>query len=496
MPGGSRPPGLVGMRGGRRNAVCERATQAHRDGGSAVWKMSTPAAGWYPDPTDPGLTRWWNGTAWTGHVLPPPSAAPLAPPPQPAPVATTAPRRGLPLWAWVVLAVIALASGILLSPILAPLFLAVLITGIVALAKSTPTWLRFRSRGTATVVTVISAVGFLVTGSLSSVVLGQQGDDPVAAAPPAAIATPTPTASVDDAEPDAVADDASLGSARQLLATLPVKGRAAKTGYSRDRFGQRWLDVDRNGCDTRNDILAAQLTGITREGRCKVLSGTLADPYTATTIEFVRGQGTSELVQIDHVVALSDAWQKGAQALTADQRAAFANDPLNLLAVDGTANAQKGDGDAATWLPKNRAFRCEYVARQVAVKAAYSLWVTQAEHDAIGRILDGCPDQTAPVSGHTPSAPAVDTTPEPAPVTTPAPVATTTPTSAPTPVPFAPAPAPTTAAPAPAPAPAPPTTVTYANCTAVRDAGAAPIRLGDPGYSTKLDRDGDGVACE
>lgn len=188
-----------------------------------------------------------------------------------------------------------------------------------------------------------------------------------------------------------VADDSALA----VLETLDVKGRAPKTGYDRDRFGTRWLDVDRNGCDTRNDILARDLTDDVFEGSCTVLSGTLADPFTGATIDFIRGAETSADVQIDHVVALSDAWQKGAQQLSADERAAFANDPLNLLAVDGAANAQKGDGDAATWLPSNTGFRCEYVARQVSVKAAYDLWVTAAEHDAIARVLASCPGQPA-----------------------------------------------------------------------------------------------------
>lgn len=193
-------------------------------------------------------------------------------------------------------------------------------------------------------------------------------------------------------------------------------------------------------------------------------------------------------MQIDHVVALSDAWQKGAQQLTADQRASFANDPLNLLAVDGRANAQKSDGDAATWLPANKSFRCEYVARQVSVKATYGLWVTQAEHDAMARVLGDCSEQPAVTSKYAAAAPVVEVKPDPVPE--PAPVA-----PAPAPAPVAPAPAPVAPA-QPAPAPAPPASVYYENCTAVRAAGAAPIHAGDPGYSRKLDRDGDGVACE
>jgi hypothetical protein len=198
-----------------------------------------------------------------------------------------------------------------------------------------------------------------------------------------------------------------VGTAAAALEALPVKGRAPKTGYERAQFGPSWSDVDRNGCDQRNDVLKRDLTDETfKPGThdCVVLTGTLADPYTATTIAFTRGQGTSEAVQIDHVVALSDAWQKGAQQLDADTRTKLGNDPLNLLAVDGPTNNAKGDGDAATWLPPNRAYRCDYVARQVAVKAKYGLWVTRAEHDAIARVLGGCPGEPIPVDDTVPVA--------------------------------------------------------------------------------------------
>ncbi|MDE8668392.1 HNH endonuclease family protein [Pseudarthrobacter sp. H3Y2-7] len=181
--------------------------------------------------------------------------------------------------------------------------------------------------------------------------------------------------------------------ALEQLKSVPVKGRAPKTGYTRDEFGPAWADTDRNGCDTRNDILARDLANETFKpgtNNCVVSTGTLVDKYTGTTINFVRGQDTSSDVQIDHVVALRDAWQKGAQQLNADQRKELANDALNLMAADGPTNSAKGDKDAATWLPPNKAFRCEYVARQTAVKAKYSLWVTQTEHDAMVGILEGC----------------------------------------------------------------------------------------------------------
>lgn len=269
--------------------------------------------------------------------------------------------------------------------------------------------------------------------------------------------------------------------ALDLLATLPIKGRAPKTGYDRALFGQAWADVDRNGCDTRNDILKRDLTGITYTNSvpCKVQSGTLADPYTGSSISFVRGTATSTAVQIDHVVALSDAWQKGAQQLTVEQRTAFANDPLNLQATDGPTNIKKGDGDAATWLPPNKGFRCEYVARQISVKATYSLWVTQAEHDAMANILADCSGQLAPTNEKAPVAP----------VAVPAPAAPAA-VVAPAPAPVAPAPV------APAPVAPAPVAVYYANCTAAKAAGAAPLYAGQAGYRSALDRDSDGIACE
>ncbi|TQJ06970.1 uncharacterized protein DUF1524 [Lapillicoccus jejuensis] len=171
------------------------------------------------------------------------------------------------------------------------------------------------------------------------------------------------------------------------------------TGYDRAAFGPAWKDVDRNGCDTRNDVLGRDLLGTEPKAGthgCVVLRGELDDPYTGERVDFVRGSGTSAKVQVDHVVALGDAWQKGAQQWSPARREAFANDPLELLATSGAVNQAKGDGDAATWLPPRKAFRCAYVARQVAVKAAYRLTVTAAERDAIARVLQSCPGQPLP----------------------------------------------------------------------------------------------------
>lgn len=193
--------------------------------------------------------------------------------------------------------------------------------------------------------------------------------------------------------------DSNDSIALQRLEALTVKGKAPMTGYDRSQFGPAWKDVDRNGCDTRNDILRRdlRLTKLKPGTKgCVVASGTLDDPYTGGQIDFVRGPGSAK-VQIDHVVALGNVWVSGGQKLSQDQKAAIANDPLNLLAVDGSANMAKSDRDASGWLPKNKGFRCSYVARQIAVKGKYGLSVTPAEKQAMARVLDACPAQGVPV---------------------------------------------------------------------------------------------------
>ena len=179
------------------------------------------------------------------------------------------------------------------------------------------------------------------------------------------------------------------------LNNLEVKGRAPKTGYARSQF-PHWSDPDRNGCDARNDTLKRDLTNVTYKvgtRECKVIAGQLLDPFSGKVITF---STTKVVIDIDHVVALSNAWQTGAAYFDKNKRSQIANDPLNLLAVDSKLNRQKSDGDAATWLPPRKAFRCEYVARQVAVKVKYGLWVTKPEKAAIGKILSTCVGQKLP----------------------------------------------------------------------------------------------------
>ncbi|RVW01735.1 GmrSD restriction endonuclease domain-containing protein [Rhodococcus spongiicola] len=289
--------------------------------------------------------------------------------------------------------------------------------------------------------------------------------------------SPTP-ASDDSAAVDTTSDrpdgDSGADGAMERLAALPIKPRASKDGYDRAEFGQAWTDdvtVDggRNGCDTRNDILGRDLVYTTTDPMsrdCTVLSGTLEDAYTGKQLRFVRGPDTPSAVQIDHVVALSDAWQKGAQELDEATRRNLANDPRNLQAVDGPTNQAKSDSDASEWLPPNSAYRCTYVERQIEVKIAYGLWVTQAEHDAMARELASCGGAGSGISSTEGAGSKAPTSQPTLSGTSPMGVSTLT------------------------------GEVYYPNCTAARAAGAAPLRIGQPGYRLGMDGDGDGVACE
>ncbi|GAA1763013.1 DUF1524 domain-containing protein [Kocuria aegyptia] len=248
--------------------------------------------------------------------------------------------------------------------------------------------------------------------------------------------------------------------AARALAALPVEDPGDGEDYDRLALFGDWADPDGNGCDARNDILARDLTGeVLDDDGCRVLSGILEDPYTGRTIAFERGPLTSADVQIDHVVALKNAWVSGADRLAPDERTALANDPLNLRAVDGPVNGEKSAADAAEWLPPNESFRCEYVATQIAVKTRYELSVTAPERDAMVDVLAGCPGQDVPGD----IAPAGS-----APAARPSAVRSSSAGE-----------------------------VYYADCAAVRAAGAAPLRSDQPGYRPALDRGGvEGLACE
>lgn len=182
------------------------------------------------------------------------------------------------------------------------------------------------------------------------------------------------------------------------IAVIPVRIRGFD--YRRAAFGESWTDDNdapggHNGCDTRNDVLDRDLVDKTYVSikRCPnaVATGTLHDPYTNTTIAFVRGAQTGASVQIDHLVPLALAWDLGARNWIDELRVRFANDPANLLAVEGQTNQDKGDQAPSTWMPPNHAFWCQYAVQFAEVLRGYALPIDQASADTLREAAGTCP---------------------------------------------------------------------------------------------------------
>jgi hypothetical protein len=241
---------------------------------------------------------------------------------------------------------------------------------------------------------ILAAVlAILVIAAVAAVLFWQERSTRQSSGPsPTWRAEPTSTA----APANKPAPTARYDTARQQLKQLEVRGWDRTSDFKRSQFGKAWSDdVDvefgRNGCNTRDDILRRDLQNlVVRRGTCYAQSGTLLDPYSGVTIDFVRSPDTSKAIEIDHVVALADAWYKGARSWDPQRRLDFANDPRNLLAVSPKANFDKAFRDAASWLPPNEAFRCDFVARQIEVKAAYGLWMSAKEKKAMDEMLSRC----------------------------------------------------------------------------------------------------------
>ncbi|MFE7619119.1 HNH endonuclease family protein [Streptomyces sp. NPDC057496] len=183
--------------------------------------------------------------------------------------------------------------------------------------------------------------------------------------------------------------EADRAAGRKIIEKVATKGRGPKTGYAREEFGYAWKDsidglaLARNGCDTRNDLLARDGKDVKlRSGSdCVVVSMTLKDPYTGSTIDWTKQRPTR--IQIDHVMPLSYDWQMGASRWDRDKRQRIANDPLNLLPVDGPANSAKRDSGPASWLPPYKPIRCSYAVRFAQVSLKYELPVTTADKRAM-----------------------------------------------------------------------------------------------------------------
>lgn len=180
--------------------------------------------------------------------------------------------------------------------------------------------------------------------------------------------------------------------AEAAVATLRIVEPLPLDDYDRDFFGPAWQKLEPHPCDTRNEVLETWLTDLTmgENHECSVESGSFIDPYTGHYIEFFRGPETSAEVHIDHVVALADAWRKGASQWSSSAAQAFANDPLNLIPTQGWVNEEKGADDAAEWMPHNEGFWCFFAVQQVLVKDKYDIGVSDAELAELESALGTC----------------------------------------------------------------------------------------------------------
>lgn len=338
-----------------------------------------------------------------------------------------------------------------------------------------------RKHGLGAAALIALALGLTACGSTTPDVAS---DSPTAASTEATVsasASSSPTASPTTEAPTPVEttkpEPASAGTALATLETLPVSSDMLG-GYDRDLFAA-WIDLDGNGCDAREDALARYMSDAQTSDGCKVETGTLVDPYNGHTINYVAGGGGG--IDIDHVVALSAGWKTGMANASSTVRDQFSNDPLNLIPTDAGVNRFKGDADAAEWLPSEgdsdsqlrgeASHDCSYVARQVAVKAKYSLFVTPEEKQAMSTVLSDCPEEKLPTSDSIP-------TPDPA-----------TMTQAPVAEPSAPV--------AEKPAAGGATDPDMGSCAKAKGAGYGPYIKGqDEEYGFYRDGDGDGTVCE
>ncbi|WP_406490671.1 HNH endonuclease family protein [Streptomyces sp. NBC_01604] len=175
---------------------------------------------------------------------------------------------------------------------------------------------------------------------------------------------------------------------RDALAALPIQ-EESRAGYSRDKY-RHWIDADRDGCSTRNEVLLEEAVTAPEQGaNCTLAGGSWYSPYDDATFTQARA------LAIDHLVPLAESWDSGASAWTTQERTAYANDlddARALIAVSATSNRSKSDQDLATWQPPADGYRCTYATDWITVKTRWSLTIDPAEQAALTGTLDGCPN--------------------------------------------------------------------------------------------------------
>lgn len=185
---------------------------------------------------------------------------------------------------------------------------------------------------------------------------------------------------------DATSAPASPTRASIVLKTLAVRSES-RSGYQRTLFNH-WRDADGDSCDTREEVLIRQSQVSAQVGPgCRVYSGRWTSAYDAVVVT------DPSTLDIDHVVALAEAWDSGASRWSFTTRQAFANDLAftgSLIAVTASSNRSKSDRDPAEWLPGNSAYRCTYVTTWIAVKYRWSLSIDSAEKSALQRQVTAC----------------------------------------------------------------------------------------------------------
>ena len=311
-------------------------------------------------------------------------------------------------------------------------------------------------------IVTLGAIGNLAEdaddGDQETVSAAAHEESPTTDALPTTSPAPATSAATTSLAPPTTAAPTNADAPSDLLAALDLitVEREHGDGYERALF-EHWIDADGDGCDTRQEVLSSEAL-TPGQGTCGIIAATWYSPFDDG--EYV---DPSEL-EIDHLVALKEAWDSGAWAWTADHRRAFANDldhPEALVAVVSHQNQAKSDKDPSNWMPANEDAWCGYAADWVRVKVAWGLSMDESEAGRLRNVLEHCGPEPGTLVGARPVARPPSTHPQ---------------------------------------ATASPSTVAdaayYPNCAAAHEDGAAPVRRGEPGYGRHLDRDGDGIGCE